>query len=358
MTSEYYEQKILKYELLQMKALQKEEENNPKRYALFPIKNKTAYEYYLRQEMIHWTTTELKFVEDRDQYDKSSDQIKKIFDTILAFFLVGDGLISDNISGRFLRECKDYESKAMFISQLHIELIHAETYGLAAFTFKRTEEAMAELMNSVQKTSCIMKKQNFMELWMLADNPRFERLVAFCCAEGIFFCTLFAVIFWFKSKNFFHNFITANEFIFRDESLHRNWGAHLFSQEVKHVKLSSISDKVYEIVRSAVEIEDEFVDYILDSELEDLNKTDLKTFARLITDNLLIQLGVEPIYNVKNPFSWFDSISLEGKHNFFEVDTGGGYQKSSLKELMNVEKRAGLIENKDTSFLNPEEENF
>ena len=341
-----------------------------KRYALFPILDEKGYEFYQRQEITHWSESELDFVADRKWYETSTPQVKKLFDTILAFFLVGDGVISKNIIFRFLLECKTFEEQAMFISQLHIELIHAATYGLAAFTFKRDAEAMAELIESAQNTNCVKRKVEFMEKWMMSDRPRYQRLVAFCCAEGIFFCTLFAVIFWFRSKGWFPNFILANELIGNDESLHRDWGAYLFGQEIsqllsKYEKGSQEYDKlydeiktsVYEIVMDAVDIEDEFANYILDDDLEDLNKADLRTYARLITDNLLTQLSYTSHFNVKNPFTWLEDISMEQKGNFYEVRIGA-YKKKSLDEVLNWKKRAGLIEDKINLYANPEDVDF
>lgn len=341
-----------------------------KRYALFPILDEKAHEFYQKQEMTHWTATELDFVADVSSYESATDQIKKVVDTILAFFLSGDGVISDNIAMRFLMECKTYEEKSMFISQLHIELIHAETYGLAAFTFKRNANEMAELIESVQNTRCVKRKMEFMEKWMLSDRPRHERLMAFACAEGIFFCTLFAVIFWFRSKGLFPNFIAANELISNDESLHRQWCVYLFKVALQY--LFSLTGKeqseydawvkefrpvVLTIIEEALDIEDEFVDYILEDNLEDLNAKDMKQYSRLIADNLLVEAGFASHYNVRNPFTWMDDISMEQKGNFYEVRVGA-YKKKSLGDILNWKKRAGLIEENNDVYENPEDVDF
>jgi ribonucleotide reductase beta subunit family protein with ferritin-like domain len=365
--------KNVAYYVNKIAALQREKEEGPdsvKRYALFPILDEKGYEFYQKQEITHWSESELDFVSDRKHYDAASPQIKKIFDTILAFFLSGDGVVSDNIVYRFLMECKTYEEKAMFISQLHIELIHAATYGLAALTFKRDPQAMAELIESVLNTSCVKHKIEFMEKWMLVDRPRYQRLVAFACAEGIFFCTLFAVIFWFRSKGWFPNFILANELIANDESLHRDFGAYLFGQEITEILsayeknsedynrvYNEIKESVHEIVNEAILVEDEFVDHILDHQLEDLNATDLKTYSRLIADNLLSQLSYSSTYKVRNPFTWQDDISMEQKGNFYEVRIGA-YKKRSLSDVMNWRKRAGLIEEVNNVYDNPEDVEF
>ena len=361
----YYVDKIVQ---LQQKS--ESESDAVKRYALFPILDEKAYEFYQKQEITHWSESELDFVADKKWYDAATPQVRKIIDTILAFFLSGDGAITDNIVFRFIMECKTYEEKAMFISQLHIELIHAATYGLAAFTFKRDAEAMAELIESAQNTPCVKRKMQYMEKWMRADRPKYQRLVAFACAEGVFFCTLFAVIFWFRSKGWFPNFILANELIGNDESLHRDWGAYLFGQEISEIlskyekgseEYNKIYDEIkattYEIVLDACLIEDEFTDHILDTDLEDLNSTDLKTYTRLICDNLLTQLSFSSHYKVRNPFTWLDDISMEQKGNFYEVKVGA-YKKFSLSDVLNWRKRAGLVEDAIDVYANPEDVEF
>lgn len=354
--------------------VEKEEENSPdaiKRYALFPILDEEGYKFYKKQEITHWSEDELEFIVDRKWYDVASARVIKAIDAILGFFLVGDGGVSDNILYRFLLECRTYEEKSFFISQLHIELVHAATYGLAAFTFKRTPQAMAELIELAQNLPCVKRKMDFMKKWTLHDRPRYQRLVAFACAEGIFFSSLFAVIFWFRSKGWFPNFIAANELIANDESLHRDFGAYLFGQEISLLLskfergseeynnlYNEIMKNVLEIVLEAVDIEDEFIDYILDEPLEDLTAKDLKTYTRLITDNLLVQLSYQQHFKVRNPFTWLDDISMEQKGNFYEV-TIGAYKKKSLSDVLNWRKRAGLTDdNNNNAYENPEDVDF
>jgi ribonucleoside-diphosphate reductase subunit M2 len=184
----------------------------------------------------------------------------------------------------------------------------------------------------------------------------YERLVAFACAEGIFFCNLFAVIFWFRSKGTFPNFTHANIMISKDESLHRDFGAHLFGREISRLleedpsKASEIKESVLNIIKEAIEIEDMFSDYILSEPLEDMNAADLKIYSRLIADNLLTQLSYHSHYEVKNPFTWLDNISMEQKGNFYEVKIGD-YKNKSLTDILNWRLRAGLI--KDETKIDP-----
>ncbi len=349
---------------------QEQEHEEVKRYALFPIIDEEGYKFYKKQEITHWSEDELDFTADCVWYKSCSDNLREVVDTILAFFLVGDGAISNNIIYRFLLECKTYEEECMFISQLHIELIHAATYGLAAFTFKKDPESMANLVESAQKTPCVIAKIDFMEKWMFSSRPRYQRLVAFACAEGIFFCALFGVIYWIQSKGWFPNFVLANELIGADESLHRDFGCFLFGKELNEILskfepgseaykavYAQIESDVKEIVGEAMAIEEMFVRHLLREPLEDLNANDLVTYTKLIVDNLYSQLSFSPMYNVSNPFTWMDNISMQPKSNFYEVRVGA-YKKKALADVLNWRKRAGLIQDKTNLYENPEDVDF
>lgn len=342
-TSSYYVDKIFKLMSI-------EDKKNPKRYTLYPVVDPESFAFYQKQENIHWTAQELDFTADVAQYQAASPAIRKILDTILAFFLAADGAISDNISFRFLLESNTYEDRAFFISQNHIELVHAETYGLAALTFKRDVQALTELIVMMQQLPCVTRKIDFIEKWTISDRPAYQRFLAFACAEGIFFCTLFAVIFWFRSKGLFSNFVEANEMISRDESLHRDYQAFRYRREVNSLLANNCDEdeiiKIsHQIIDEAIDVEDEFIDYILSSNLEDLNAKDLKIYARTIADNLLAEVSTPLKFNVKNPFTWLNDISMNQKTNFYERKALA-YTKSSLSTVLDWKTRTGLSDEK------------
>ena len=359
-TIAYYVNKIYKVMALE----EAKRGDTVKRYAVFPILDEGNYEFWCKQENTHWSFGELKYVLDRPDYVNCSPNERKVLNLILAFFLVGDGAISRNIAYRFLLECLTYEEEQMFISQLHIESVHAAAYGQAALTFLQDPQALYELIQSIENTPCVVNKINFMEKWMLSDRPRYQRLVAFACAEGIFFCTLFAVIFWFRAHNKFENFIHANELISEDESLHRDFGAFLFKREMAkelepfevnspeyQAKYQEIKDNVYLIISNALAIEKDFCNFMLQEPLLDLTADALCQYAELITDNLLCQLGFDTIYDVTNPFTWLNDCSMEQKSNFFEKGVGA-YKVTSLNDLLNWRQLTGLTKEEETSYEN------
>lgn len=62
-----------------------------------------------------------------------------------------------------------------------------------------------------------------------------------------------------------------------------------------------------------------------------MNAKDMAVYVEFIADRLLLALGYDKVYGVKNPFDFMDLISLQGKTNFFERRVSE-YSKFSLRD--------------------------
>ena len=60
-----------------------------------------------------------------------------------------------------------------------------------------------------------------------------------------------------------------------------------------------------------------------------MNADQMGQYIEFVADRLLMELGVDPIYNTNNPFDWMELISLQGKTNFFEKRVAE-YQKAGV----------------------------
>jgi ribonucleotide reductase beta subunit family protein with ferritin-like domain len=88
--------------------------------------------------------------------------------------------------------------------------------------------------------------------------------------------------------------------------------------------------RIIEIITSAVKIEMEFVVNALPVELIGMNLTWMCYYIQLSADKLLLTLGCDRFYKVSNPFKWMETISLQGKTNFFEKRVVGEYSMSGI----------------------------
>ncbi len=74
----------------------------------------------------------------------------------------------------------------------------------------------------------------------------------------------------------------------------------------------------FDIINSAVDIKIEFVVDALPVELIGMNSLMMCNYIKFCMDQLLIALGCNRYYKIGNPFEWMETISLQGKTNFFE----------------------------------------
>jgi ribonucleoside-diphosphate reductase subunit M2 len=106
----------------------------------------------------------------------------------------------------------------------------------------------------------------------------------------------------------------SNELISRDEALHTEFAVLLYSKLQKKVN----KNRIYEIIKEAVDIEIEFICEALPCRLIGMNSELMTQYIKFVADRLCLQLGYDKIYHVGNPFDFMELISLESKTNFFE----------------------------------------
>jgi ribonucleotide reductase beta subunit family protein with ferritin-like domain len=117
---------------------------------------------------------------------------------------------------------------------------------------------------------------------------------------------------------------TVVEWSIRDETVHVEGGAALFRkycEEHPRIINDEFKSKIYQMAKEAVELEDRFIDLAFTGNtIEGLTKEDVRNYIRFITDRRLIQLGLKPVFRVKeNPLTWLDWVLSGVSHdNFFE----------------------------------------
>ena len=196
-----------------------------------------------------------------------------------------------------------------------METIHSETYALMIDTYI-PEDSKYKIFNGIKELSGVKKKAEWTQKWLNQDIPFQERLVAFTIVEGIFFSGSFCAIFWLKyvKKLMTKALGKSNELIARDESLHTDFGVLLYT----YIENKLSEDKIKDMMVSAVEIEKEFICDSFQCNLIGINADSMKTYIEFQADRLIEKLGYTKIYNSECPFNFMDTMSLDGKSNFFE----------------------------------------
>ena len=288
---------------------------NPNRFTIFPLKYPDLWELYKKAESSFWTSGEIDFSADTNDWENLNEDEKHFLLNILAFFAGSDGIVLENLLTNFFTEVQIPEARSFYALQAAIENIHGEVYGLLIDTFSENDEIKNKLFNAIETIPCVKKKADWAIKWMNPSLSFAHRLVAFAIVEGVFFSGSFCAIFWFKSRNKMVKTLgTSNELIARDESMHTEFAIALYH----HLDNKLDNESIYGIIREAVEIEEEFIIDSIKCSMIGMNENLMRQYIRFVADRLLIQLGCPKIYNDENPFAFMETIGLDGKTNFFE----------------------------------------
>lgn len=315
------------------------------KYNLFPIRDERAYLFYKMQLAAFWTSDELDFFKDLQDFNNFTPFERRVISLIHSFFSIADGYVSDLYAKRIMYDCESKEEEFFIMIQCTIENIHNETYSLIDAGLNPDDDARLAIRLELEAT-VIGEKTKWMNRWMSDSSSRPMRLLANVCMEGLFFQSSFAIIFRFRPTGKIQNIIFANEQISKDEGIHTKFSIDRYNiLRERGVILPSLED-VIALIREAVEIEKRFARYVLgEGEIDEetgeviyehgLNPELLETYIEILANNIMIRLGYDPIYD-SQPSSlpgWLRDIASEIKSNFYEIGVGSYSQLNVTKAV-------------------------
>ena len=306
-----------------------------------------SWGFYKAQESCDWSAEEFKFIQDAEDYKRASESVKKVLKKIFGFFLIGDGIISEDLLPMIQEAINDKNWPLVFYlcMQLKVENTHAETYSKAALTIV-PEEEHAQMIEMCEQVPCVKEKAE----WMTRiDNHPSKALRAVACAlgEGVGFVSLFSIIFFLRKMNIFKDFIESNEQISKDESLHRDQKA----AQAKELLKPEEKEEAVRLIKEFVEIEKKFADFMLaepivskqaDSDAG-LTSEALHAYIETLGDQVAVLCGLKKVFGTSVTLKWMEDINLSQKSNFYERNVVGSYRKFNTKEELTTRE----LENPD-----------
>jgi len=296
--------------------------NKNERFTVFPIQHQNLWDFYKKHAAVIWFVEEVTIYEDIDDWNnKLNDNERYFIKNVLAFFANSDGVVNENLIMNFYNEIELPEARQFYSMQILIESVHAEQYSLLIDTYIQDSTEKKQLFNAIDNISAVKKKADWALKWMKngseEDASLIQRILAFVCVEGIFFSGSFCAIYWMNSKGLLPGLSLSNQYISRDEALHTEFAIELYNMISDEERLDEKT--VHSIFKEAVEIENEFITESLPCNLLGMNSKLMSTYIKYVADRLLKMLKYSTIWNVEQPFTFMEMISLQGKSNFFEL---------------------------------------
>lgn len=282
--------------------------------------------FFTQAEASFWTVEEVDLSKDLTDWARLTDNERHFISHVLAFFAASDGIVNENLVERFSQEVQITEARCFYGFQIAMENVHSEMYSVLIDTYIRDPHQRDYLFNAIETMPAVKRKADWALSWISSKSANFgERIIAFAAVEGIFFSGSFASIFWLKKRGLMPGLTFSNELISRDEGLHCDFAVLMF----QHLVQRPSRERIIEIISDAVTIEQEFLTDALPVNLIGMNCALMSEYIEFVADRLLVELGVGKLYNTKNPFTFMEMISLDGKTNFFEKKVGE-YQRMGV----------------------------
>merc|ERR1740138_935626 len=142
-----------------------------------------VWEMYKKHEASFWTAEEIDLSQDNRDWLELKPNEQHFVKHVLAFFAASDGIVLENLAGRFSTEVQLPEARAFYGFQIAMENIHSETYSLLIEQYIKDPAEKDTILDAIHTMPAVQHKANWAVQWMNRDKSYAERLVAFACVE-------------------------------------------------------------------------------------------------------------------------------------------------------------------------------
>ena len=301
-----------------------------------PFEYPWAYDFWKRQQQIHWMPEEVPLGEDcRDWAQKISDHERNLLTQIFRFFTQADVEVNNCYMRHYSRVFKPTEVQMMLAAFSAMETVHVAAYSHLLDTIGMPESEYSAFLTVKEMKA----KYDYMQEFNVDSKESIAKTLAVFGAftEGLQLFASFAMLMNFPRFNKMKGMGQIVSWSVRDETLHTNSIVRLFRtfvEENPEIWTEELQRELYVACSTIVDHEDAFIDLAFEmGGIEGMTANDVKRYIRFIADRRLTQLGLQPIYraDAKNPLPWMDQMLNAIEHtNFFE-NRATEYSKASTR---------------------------
>jgi len=302
---------------------------------LRPMKYPLLYEMYRDAIKNTWTVDEVDFSDDiNDLKDKLSPAEQHLIKRLIAFFATGDSIVSNNLVLNLYKHINSPEARMYLSRQLYEEALHVQFYLTLLDSYLPNDEERQAAFSAIDQIPAIKHKAEFCFKWMdsinkldtleTKDHRRQFLLNLICfasCIEGLFFFAAFAYVYFLRSKGLLHGLASGTNWVFRDESCHMNFAFEVIDiarKEEPDLFDDELKKSIMKMIDEAVECEMLFADDVLSMGIAGLSRHDMRHYLQYVADQRLMALGLSPVYQTRNPFTFMELQDVQELTNFFE----------------------------------------
>ncbi|HEU5008205.1 MAG TPA: ribonucleotide-diphosphate reductase subunit beta [Jatrophihabitantaceae bacterium] len=281
-----------------------------------------------------WTVEEVDLQADLADLARLTPAEQHLVSRLVAFFATGDTIVANNLVLNLYQHVNSPEGRLYLSRQLFEEAVHVQFYLTLLDTYVPDEDERFAAFAAVENIPSIKRKADFCFRWIdsvfelrrlsSADDRRQFLLNLICfaaCIEGLFFYGAFAYVYFLRSRGLLHGLASGTNWVFRDESMHMAFAFDVVEtvrREEPELFDDQLRAQVRDMIAEAVECEVQFAEDLLDQGVSGMSIADMREYLQHVADRRLAQLGIEPLYDSGNPFTFMELQDVQELSNFFE----------------------------------------
>lgn len=303
---------------------------------LSPLKHQFADTCFQQMLQNTWTPQEVSLTKDAEMWNSPKDlteQERTIYKRSLAFVSNLDGLQTNNLINNIVKHITSPEIAIAIVRQSYEEALHVYSYATMVDTLgfdpeeiygmyrkdRKLYEKNATVLKAINKISDPHFKTGTFE----TDQMFLEACIGNIILEGIYFYSAFLNFYFLRRHNKMSGSADMIQWINRDEDMHLRLFTFI-SNEIKKEQPELWTEDFKKMITQnfidAVEMEYNWGISCIGGGIRELNPKNLKSYLQFVGNARLQSLGLDPIWNSKNPYPWIDEITQGSmiEVNFFE----------------------------------------
>jgi ribonucleoside-diphosphate reductase beta chain len=226
-----------------------------------PFEYPWAYEFWKRQQQVHWLPEEVPLGEDcRDWAQKLSDHERNLLTQIFRFFTQADVEVQDCYHDKYGRVFKPTEVKMMLTAFSNMETVHIAAYSHLLDTIGMPESEYGMFLEYQE----LKDKHDYLQQFGVDSDEDIARTLAMFggFTEGLQLFASFAMLMNFPRFNKMKGMGQIVSWSVRDESLHCEGVVKLFHTFVKErgCLTKAVKEDIIDCCQKTVRLEDAFID--------------------------------------------------------------------------------------------------
>ncbi len=263
-----------------------------------PFEYPWAYDFWKRQQQIHWMPEEVPLGEDcRDWAQKLTDHERNLLTQIFRFFTQADVEVQNCYHEHYGRVFKPTEIKMMLAAFSNMETVHIAAYSHLLDTIGMPEQEYSAFLEYEE----MKDKHDFLQQFGVDTDLDIARTLAVFggFTEGMQLFASFAMLMNFPRFNKMKGMGQIVSWSVRDESLHCEGIIRLFHEWNRETGAltKSVREDIIDVAKTMVSLEERFIDLAFSlGEVEGMTAEDIKSYVRYVADWRLTQLKLSPVY--------------------------------------------------------------